>query len=347
MDRLIATNSVPAALADTAPATGTPQFATSGNPATSTPATVLPAYAFNALQEELIAIITAAGITADRTNNAQVLAAIRALIKQSSILMDSGTANAYVAVNPTPLTSATLLNGTRQTVQFSAANTGPSTYAPDGLSIKPLYGRALSALQGGEIALNGIGSLVYVVNPTINAGAGAWILMECTGGVLQILSAIQSNQAATLGQLTAIQTNATATYETISAAAATYLPQTTAASTYETISAATATYLSQANAATTYATLASAYGIGQTPTNVTASRAANTTYYNATLKPIDVILEASVVLSTLWTFTLGPLPAISYVNAGSVYGVSGTVSFTVLPGVSYSASGFTNWFETR
>jgi len=80
MDRLIATNSVASGSADTAPVSGTPQYATSGNPATNTPATVFPAYQYNALQEELMAIITAGGITADRTNNAQVIAAIRNVI---------------------------------------------------------------------------------------------------------------------------------------------------------------------------------------------------------------------------------------------------------------------------
>lgn len=79
MDRIIATNSVPSSLADTAPTTGTPQFATNGNPATAQPATVLPAYMFNAIQEEIIAAIVAAGQTPDRTNNAQLLAAIRVL----------------------------------------------------------------------------------------------------------------------------------------------------------------------------------------------------------------------------------------------------------------------------
>jgi hypothetical protein len=79
MDRLIALNSVNSGNADTAPVTGTPQFATSGAPG-GLPPTIFPAYAFNAIQEELIAIILAGGLTRDRTNNAQVLAAINALV---------------------------------------------------------------------------------------------------------------------------------------------------------------------------------------------------------------------------------------------------------------------------
>ncbi|WP_454825898.1 hypothetical protein [Paraburkholderia xenovorans] len=89
MDRLIAPNSVIAAQADTAPATGTPQFATDGNPATNIPATQWPAYQYNAIQEELIAVIKAVGLAPDRTNNAQLLAAIEALIQASAPVIGS------------------------------------------------------------------------------------------------------------------------------------------------------------------------------------------------------------------------------------------------------------------
>lgn len=75
MDRLIATASVNLAGADTAPVGGTPQYATSGNPGV-TPATVFPAYQYNAIQEELLAVITSANLTFDRNNNAQLAASI-------------------------------------------------------------------------------------------------------------------------------------------------------------------------------------------------------------------------------------------------------------------------------
>jgi microcystin-dependent protein len=84
MDRLIATNSVAIGGADIAPSSGTPQYATSGNPAGAIPATVFPAYQYNALQEEIIAVIAGGGITPDRTNNAQLLAAIENLIAAAS-----------------------------------------------------------------------------------------------------------------------------------------------------------------------------------------------------------------------------------------------------------------------
>lgn len=90
MDRLIAPNSVPLAQADVAPSTGTPQYATDGNPATGVPATLWPAYAWNAMQEELIAVLTGAGIAPDRTNNALLLASILKLIGQPQTNKVSG-----------------------------------------------------------------------------------------------------------------------------------------------------------------------------------------------------------------------------------------------------------------
>jgi hypothetical protein len=50
VDRLIAPNTVTAEQADTAPATGTPAYATDGNPATQQLATQWPAYQYNAIQ---------------------------------------------------------------------------------------------------------------------------------------------------------------------------------------------------------------------------------------------------------------------------------------------------------
>jgi hypothetical protein len=78
MNRLIAANSVPFGSADQAPDTGTPQYATNGNPPT-TPATVWPAYQYNAIQDEIMNVITAANITPAANTWSQLLQAIWAL----------------------------------------------------------------------------------------------------------------------------------------------------------------------------------------------------------------------------------------------------------------------------
>jgi hypothetical protein len=59
---------------------GTPGYFQGGNPLTGVDATIVDEDWANAMQEELVAIVLAAGITLDKTNRAQVLAAIRSLI---------------------------------------------------------------------------------------------------------------------------------------------------------------------------------------------------------------------------------------------------------------------------
>ncbi|WP_052402609.1 hypothetical protein [Muricoccus aerilatus] len=61
------------------PLAGVEGFFTNGDPAASVPATVVPAWWLNQLQEEFLSIILAAGLTPDANNLSQVLAAIRAL----------------------------------------------------------------------------------------------------------------------------------------------------------------------------------------------------------------------------------------------------------------------------
>ncbi len=61
-------------------AAGTPGYFTAGNPAAGIPPTSLTNDFFNALQEEIVAVLAAAGIAPDKTNNGQLLAAIRVLV---------------------------------------------------------------------------------------------------------------------------------------------------------------------------------------------------------------------------------------------------------------------------
>lgn len=79
MDLLIAPYTVAKGRADTAPVTGTPGWATDGNPGTNTPATQWPAYAFNGIQEELMTLVSRAGLDPDRFDNTQVAKAVESL----------------------------------------------------------------------------------------------------------------------------------------------------------------------------------------------------------------------------------------------------------------------------
>ncbi|MCP1229428.1 hypothetical protein [Acetobacter fabarum] len=79
MDLLIAANTVAQEQADKAPASGTPGWATDGNPATGQLATDAPAWHYNMMMSELISIIKAAGITPSNADWSQVLKAMQTI----------------------------------------------------------------------------------------------------------------------------------------------------------------------------------------------------------------------------------------------------------------------------
>ena len=198
MDRLIASNSVALAQADTAPSTGTPQYATDGNPATNVPATLWPAYAFNALQDEICNVILAAGLTPNRNAWNQLLAAIQTMLQGSTtnVGVDTGAANAYVVAFTPALTVP--VPWVPFWIKIAHANTGASTLNATG-TVEPLLGGAHAALQGGELVANG-NALVYW-NPTLASGAGSYVLLFCSGAPDQIALPTQSQHAAQLRQI--------------------------------------------------------------------------------------------------------------------------------------------------
>ena len=198
MDRLIAPNSVPLAQADAAPTTGTPQYATDGNPATNVPATLWPAYAFNTLQDEIYNVIVGAGLTPDRTKWNQLLTAIQMMLQGSTtnVAVDTGAANAYVVAFTPALTAP--VPWVPFWFEVAHTNTGASTLNATG-TVEPLVGAAHAALQGNELVAKG-NALVYW-NPTLAAGAGSYVLMFCSGASEQIAPATASQHAVPASQL--------------------------------------------------------------------------------------------------------------------------------------------------
>lgn len=79
MDLLIAANTVTQPNSDIAPATGTPGWATDGDPTTNTLATQAPAWHYNMMMAEMLAIVKAAGITPSNTDWSQVLKAMQTI----------------------------------------------------------------------------------------------------------------------------------------------------------------------------------------------------------------------------------------------------------------------------
>lgn len=168
---------------------------------TGTPGSLIPAAWGNSITLEVLHVIEAAGLAPDEDNNAQLLAAIRLLGKQAIVLNDTGAVNAYTAVN-TPALVAQPGTGYLQKVKIANANTGASTYAPDGLAAKPLYGLGLQPLQGGELPV-GVAVLMYLVQASVNGGSGAWVVIESLGGAAQVAPATKSQHAVNAGQVQA------------------------------------------------------------------------------------------------------------------------------------------------
>jgi hypothetical protein len=96
MNRLRAANTVPFANRDIAPVSGTPQYATNGIPGSVAP-TIWPAYAYNQIQDELMAVITASGLTPDDTDWGQLLKALNRLF----VPRIQVTADMIIYVSPT------------------------------------------------------------------------------------------------------------------------------------------------------------------------------------------------------------------------------------------------------
>ena len=66
------------------PPVGLPGYFTDGNPALAIAATIVDAWWANALQEEILAVVEAAGITPRKTNNAQLPEALNGLYAEKS-----------------------------------------------------------------------------------------------------------------------------------------------------------------------------------------------------------------------------------------------------------------------
>ncbi|AIO68009.1 hypothetical protein DM82_1188 [Burkholderia oklahomensis] len=140
------------------------------------------------------------GTTATLLSNLATAVAVSA--RQNPVLADTGAANAYAVANMAAFPAYPTVSGLVIDVSIANANTGASTLNVDGLGAKPIYGLALQPLQGGELVAKGVACFLYFVASTVNAGNGAWILMECAGGAQQVAPATQSQHALQLGQAT-------------------------------------------------------------------------------------------------------------------------------------------------
>lgn len=137
--------------------------------------------------------ITAANIV--QVNGAPILPASLITIIQASLstsAMDTGAANAYAAAYAPTITA--LYNNMTLLFEAKNANTGASTFAPNGMTAYPILGGDHQALTGGEIVAGGKCEVIW------KASANSWILLGCTGGYSKTATPPQndnSNKVAT------------------------------------------------------------------------------------------------------------------------------------------------------
>lgn len=110
--------------------------------------------------------------------------------------VDTGSANTYVVGFSPAITAFT--DGMVVWFKAKTANSGASTLNVNGLGASPLVGGAHSALQGGEIVANGKACAVW------RADISSWVLIECTGGALQVAQASQSGHAVPMSQVAGV-----------------------------------------------------------------------------------------------------------------------------------------------
>lgn len=100
------------------------------DPLTGTPGSLIPAQWGNAVTDELLHVITDAGITPDELNNTQLLAAIKAVVKQQGVtpgrLLNIRTITVSGTYNPTPGTTSIVV---RQAGGGGAGGGAPATAA--------------------------------------------------------------------------------------------------------------------------------------------------------------------------------------------------------------------------
>jgi microcystin-dependent protein len=141
---------------------GTPGYFTKGNPTSGTPATVPGQDWFNSVQEELIGIIVAAGLTPSKSNSTQLITAIKAIaLAPGTVEMFAGSS----APNYWLLCDGAAISRTTYAALFTAIGTtwgagnGTTTFnlpdmrgrAPIGVGTgSGLTARSLAAIGGEE-----------------------------------------------------------------------------------------------------------------------------------------------------------------------------------------------------
>jgi hypothetical protein len=140
------------------------------------PGSLIPATWGNSVTDELLNVVKSAGLEPSEADATQLLQAVKKLSQagEDKHATDIGAANLYMA-NYVPAVTA-LKDGLALRFTAGSANTGASTFAPNGLMPKPLVSLAASALRPAEIVGGSVCSVVY------SAALDSWVLVYASGG---------------------------------------------------------------------------------------------------------------------------------------------------------------------
>ncbi|WJK11135.1 hypothetical protein [Pseudomonas fluorescens] len=140
------------------------------------PGSLIPATWGNSVTDELLNVVKSAGLEPSENDATQLLQAIRKISQagEDKHAADIGAANLYMA-NYVPAIT-TLKDGLALRFTAGNANTGASTFAPNGLLPKPLLSLAQSALRPAEIVGGSVCSVVF------SAALDSWLLVYASGG---------------------------------------------------------------------------------------------------------------------------------------------------------------------
>ncbi|HDR8930427.1 TPA: hypothetical protein QDA84_000420 [Burkholderia vietnamiensis] len=154
-------------------AAGTEGYFTEGNPATGTPATKVRGSWLNMIQEELCAILAAAGITRSKTSYNQVNSALQKMYSPvvgaaRNLAMNVSAASASATLTADLIVVSTALNGQtfvlptfNKTINLATAGTG--------------------GMDTGTAPVSGFVALYAIYNPT--TGASALLATNATGAI--------------------------------------------------------------------------------------------------------------------------------------------------------------------
>lgn len=335
MDRIYASGA--AGSAPSVPASPSSGYPTAGNPGTGTPATKPGPYWYHMIMEELMAIITAGGITPAPGTLNQVKQALDALYgSMIQPISASVAANALtLTLNPTGLNfrASSLASGT---VSYRTVASAISLTIPAGVTLGTINGQPARLVV---IALDNAGTVELAV---VNLAGGSPLLDE-TNLMTTVAISGASNSATTVYSASA-RTNVP--YRVVG-----FIDITEAtAGTW-----ATAPTVIQGNGGQALAALSS-LGYGQTTQNVTASRAMGTTYYNTTGKPIYVSVNVSGTVANSTVYLSITVNGVLQDQCGYIAGTPaanfGVAAHAIVPpGASYvvgsTQASLASWTELR